>query len=142
MEKYNNQPVIQAGDHFEAIFEYSQEQVNDFARVSGDHNPIHTDEAYAATTVFKRPIIHGMLSASIFSNVFGTRFPGEGTIYLSQQLQFKRPMFVNTSYKAVFTVTETDPVKHKATVETVVQDVVSGDITIQGVAQVLNNNRI
>lgn len=142
MEKYNNQNLLQVGDSYEATFQFSQEQVNDFARVSGDHNPIHSDEAYAATTVFKRPIMHGMLSASIFSKVFGTLFPGEGTIYLSQQIQFKRPMFVDTPYKAIFKITEVDSVKHKATVETVVQDVASGDLTIQGVAQVLHNTKI
>lgn len=134
--------LIKAGDHYSTNFSYTQTQVDQFAEVSGDHNPIHSNPEFAANTVFKRPIMHGMLSASIFSKVFGTEFPGEGTIYLGQQLQFKRPMFVDTQYTAEFSVMECDPIKHKATIETIIKDSLTGEVTLQGSAQVLNSNRI
>ena len=76
--------MIKTGDTYSHEFQFSQEEVNQFAQVTGDKNPVHTDAAYAATTMFKKPIMHGMLSASLFSKVFGTLFPGEGTIYLKQ----------------------------------------------------------
>src|ERR1700741_2404433 len=99
-------------------FQFSQEEVNRFAEVTGDRNPVHLDPAYAATTIFKRPIMHGMLGASLFSKVFGTLFPGEGTIYLKQSLTFMKPMFVDTPYEAVFTVKELIKEKNRAIIET------------------------
>lgn len=112
--------MINIGDTFEHHFSFSQEDVVLFAQVTGDNNPVHLDEAYAANTIFKRPIIHGMLGATVFSKVFGTIFPGEGTIYLNQNLQFLRPMLVNVEYVAQFEVVEIDREKHRATITTIV----------------------
>lgn len=112
--------MINIGDTFEHHFSFSQEDVVLFAQVTGDNNPVHLDEAYAANTIFKRPIIHGMLGATVFSKVFGTMFPGEGTIYLNQNLQFLRPMLVNVEYVAQFEVIEIDREKHRATITTIV----------------------
>ena len=112
--------MINIGDTFEHHFSFSQEDVVLFAKVTGDNNPVHLDEEYASKTLFKRPIIHGMLGGSVFSKVFGTMFPGEGTIYLNQNLQFLRPMLVSTNYTAQFEVLDIDREKHRATVSTVV----------------------
>lgn len=112
--------MINIGDTFEHHFSFSQEDVVLFAQVTGDNNPVHLDEAYAANTIFKKPIIHGMLGATVFSKVFGTMFPGEGTIYLNQNLQFLRPMLVNVEYVAQFEVVEIDREKHRATITTIV----------------------
>jgi len=112
--------MINIGDTFEHTFSFSQEDVVLFAKVTGDNNPVHLDAAYAANTIFKRPIIHGMLGATVFSKVFGTMFPGEGTIYLNQNLQFLRPMLVDTSYTAQFEVIDIDREKHRATITTIV----------------------
>lgn len=112
--------MINIGDTFEHHFSFTQEDVVLFAKVTGDNNPVHLDETYAANTIFKRPIIHGMLGATVFSKVFGTMFPGEGTIYLNQNLQFLRPMLVDTNYIAQFEVTEIDREKHRATITTFV----------------------
>ncbi|MFI5151532.1 MAG: MaoC family dehydratase [Bacteroidia bacterium] len=103
-------------------FHFTQEQVNQFASVTGDNNPVHTDPVFAATTPFKRPIMHGMLGASVFSRVFGTLFPGEGTIYLKQSLVFLRPMFTDTAYEAVFTVKEVIKEKNRLVIETVIRE--------------------
>lgn len=112
--------MINIGDTFEHSFSFTQEDVVLFAKVTGDNNPVHLDEVYAANTIFKRPIIHGMLGATVFSKVFGTMFPGEGTIYLNQNLQFLRPMLVDTNYIAQFEVIEIDREKHRATITTIV----------------------
>ena len=112
--------MINIGDKFEHNFSYSQEDVVLFSKVTGDNNPVHLDDEYASKTIFKRPIIHGMLGASVFSKVFGTMFPGEGTIYLTQNIQFLKPMLVDTNYIAFFEVIEIDREKHRATVSTYV----------------------
>ena len=103
---------------YEHEFYFTQEHVIRFAEASGDHNPLHLDENYAATTLFKRPIVHGFLGGSVFSKVFGTLWPGEGTIYLKQSLHFLRPMYVQEVYKAVFTVLDIDTHKNRALIKT------------------------
>ena len=91
---------------FSTNFSFSQQDVADFARVTGDNNPVHLDEEFASKTIFKTRIMHGMLGACVFSKVFGTLFPGEGTIYLSQSVNFLKPMYVDVIYEAHFEVME------------------------------------
>lgn len=129
---------FEVGDIFRHTFSFSQEQVARFAEVTGDLNPLHLDETYAATTAFKRPIMHGFLGGSIFSKVFGTLFPGEGTVYLSQTMKFLRPMYVNTEYEAVFTVKDIQLDKNLAIVTTQMLDKASQKVTIDGEATVMN----
>ena len=119
-------------------FSFSQEEVNQFAKVTGDNNPVHTDPDFAAKTMFKRPIMHGMLGAALFSKVFGTLFPGEGTIYLKQSLSFLKPMYVDVIYEAVFTVKEMNKEKNRATVETLIKDKSTGIVCTSGEATVMN----
>lgn len=91
---------------FSTNFSFSQQDVADFARVTGDNNPVHLDEEFASKTIFKTRIMHGMLGACVFSKVFGTLFPGDGTIYLSQSVNFLKPMYVDVIYEAHFEVME------------------------------------
>ena len=133
---------VETGAVFTHEFSYTQEEVNLFAQVTGDNNPIHTDAEYAATTMFKKPIMHGFLGGSIFSKVFGTLFPGEGTIYLKQSMSFVKPMFVDTMYVATFTVKEVHAEKNRAIVETIISEKETGDATIKGEAVVMNVNVI
>lgn len=132
---------MEANDVFTHEFSYSQQQVNAFAEATGDRNPVHLDPAYAAGTMFKRPIMHGMLSASLLSKVFGTLFPGEGTIYLKQSLNFHKPMYVDTKYDAVFTVKEVIYDKHRAVVETVIKDK-DGKVCTSGEALIMHADKI
>ena len=113
-----------------------------FIEVTGDKNPVHTDADYAAKTMFKRPIMHGMLSASLFSKVFGTLFPGEGTIYLKQSLNFLKPMYVETDYVAEFRVVEVVKDKNRAVVETLIKDKNTKLVCTSGEATVMNVNAI
>lgn len=134
--------MIKVNEVYTHNFKFSQDEVNRFAEVTGDKNPVHTDAAYAAKTMFKRPIMHGMLSASLFSKVFGTLFPGEGTIYLKQSLSFLKPMYVDTDYEAVFTVKEVIGDKNRATVETLIKDKNTRLVCTSGEALVLNVDKI
>jgi len=133
--------MIEVNQVYTHKFQFSQEEVNQFAQVTGDKNPVHTDADYAAKTMFKRPIMHGMLGASLFSKVFGTLFPGEGTIYLKQTLNFLKPMYVDTAYEAVFTVKEVMKDKNRAIVETVIKNP-DGQLCTSGEAIVLNVTQI
>jgi 3-hydroxybutyryl-CoA dehydratase len=89
-----------------------------FAGISGDSNPVHVDDDYARDTMFKGRIAHGMLTASFISAVLGTRLPGPGCIYLSQNLRFKAPVRIGDTVRAVVEVTEIDRDRARITVST------------------------
>jgi 3-hydroxybutyryl-CoA dehydratase len=84
----------------------SSSDVVGFAEVSGDRNPIHLSEHFAARTPFKTRIAHGLYTASLISAVLGTRLPGPGAIYLSQTLNFKAPVRIGDDVKVIVTVEE------------------------------------
>jgi 3-hydroxybutyryl-CoA dehydratase len=89
-----------------------------FAGVSGDTNPVHLDAEFAATTMFKGRIGHGMLSAALISAVLGTKLPGPGAIYLSQSLRFRAPVRPGDTVRATATVTAIDAAKRRVTLAT------------------------
>ncbi len=88
--------------------------INAFADVSGDHNPVHVDADYAAGTMFKERIAHGMLSAAYISAVFGMKLPGPGAIYISQTLNFKAPVKIGATVVTTVRVVELVPEKKRA----------------------------
>lgn len=135
-----DQNRLTKGDTFIHNFEFSQDDVNSFAKTTGDLNPIHLDEEYAKNTVFKSPIVHGFLGGSVFSKVFGTLWPGEGTIYLKQELKFVKPMRTNTQYKAVFRILEVFEEKNRALVETTIFE--KDSPVIEGQALIMSTTRI
>ena len=132
----NIEPVVNSS--FEHHFKFTQDDVVRFAELTGDNNPLHLDAEYAATTNFKRPIIHGMLGATVFTKVLGTQFPGFGSIYLKQTLEFLRPMFVETDYKAVFTIKTIQPEKHIAEISTEIVDINTKKVVTRGIATMIN----
>lgn len=79
-----------------------------FGEATGDMNPVHFDEAYAATTPFKTRIAHGMLTAGFFSAVLGTQLPGAGSIYVAQTLSFKAPVKIGDHVVATCAVKAKD----------------------------------
>jgi acyl dehydratase len=117
---------------------FTQAQVDQFAQLSGDLNPLHLDADYAATTPFKKPIMHGILGAALFSKAMGMDFPGPGTVYLSQTLAFKRPMFVDTVYVVELSIKSQDTAKHTATLLTEIKDKATGKVCTTGEALVMN----
>jgi len=107
--------------------------VKAFAGISGDRNPVHLDEVYAQNSRYKKRIAHGMMSASFFSSLFGTKIPGEGCVYVSQSLQFKRPVYLNDTVTAIVTVTKVDLDKRRVYFRT--QCKVKNKIVIDGEAE-------
>lgn len=134
--------MIQVNDIYTHKFSYSQQQIEEFARVTGDNNPLHTNAEFAASTMFKVPIMHGMLGAALFSKIFGTLFPGDGTIYLSQTLNFLKPMYAGKEYEAVFTVKEIITKKNRAIVETKIVDTETQKVMTIGEATIMNVEKI
>jgi acyl dehydratase len=130
--------MIQLGASFEIEFSFTQEQVNDFCKISGDFNPLHWDETFAATTPFKKPIIHGALIASVFSKVMGMDFPGSGSVYLKQVSEFKRPLYVGQTYRAFFQVVSINDLKNTAEISTQVFELERGKIMVDGIASVMH----
>lgn len=112
----------------------TEADIEAFAAVTGDTNPVHMDEAYAAETPFKGRIAHGMLSAGYVSAVLGVDLPGPGAIYLSQSLRFRRPVRIGDAVEAKVTVTDIDPAKAQVTLETVCA--VAGKAVVEGEAVV------
>jgi 3-hydroxybutyryl-CoA dehydratase len=109
--------------------------IDGFAAVTGDTNPVHLDEAYAAATAFKGRIAHGMLSAGYISAVLGTRLPGPGAIYVSQALNFRRPVRIGDEVTAEVKVTAIDAARGRVTFAT--QCVVAGKTVVEGEAVVI-----
>lgn len=136
--------MLKVGDTYETEFSISQQQVDAFAELSGDKNPLHIDPEYAATTNFKSPIAHGIFTSAVISRVLGMEFPGPGTFYLGQQLEFKRAIYPGKKYLAKFEVTEIKEGKHIAIISTQYFETESGRnrIMLDGKAEVKNLEKI
>ena len=104
--------TFKIGDRAEISKQVTQADIETFARVTGDNNPVHLDPNYAASTRFKGVIAHGLLSAGLISAVLGTKLPGPGSIYISQTLQFIRPVRIGDSITAQVEVTGWNPEKN------------------------------
>ena len=124
------------GDSAEITRTIEQADIDTFANVTGDHNPVHVDEEFAKTTRFGRRIAHGMLTASLISSVLANKLPGEGTVYLGQTLQFVAPVFPGDEITARVTVTEIREDKPILKVETICMNQ-RDEIVIRGEATVL-----
>jgi 3-hydroxybutyryl-CoA dehydratase len=97
---------VAVGDVAEVAYTVTAETIREFVTASGDDNPIHSDAAFAAGTRFGRVIAPGMLTGSFVSSVIGTRLPGPGAIYLSQNLRFLHPVYVGDRVTARVEVVE------------------------------------
>jgi 3-hydroxybutyryl-CoA dehydratase len=107
-----------------------------FADATGDHNPVHLDSDYAATTRFGARIAHGLLSAGFISTVLGTQLPGPGTIYLKQALEFCRPVYLGDTITATVTVTRVNRKTNRLWLSTICANQ-KGKVVAQGRAQVM-----
>lgn len=92
----------------------TEQNVETFGEITNDFNPAHFDSEYAKNTMFKKRISHGMYIGSLFSKVFGMDLPGKGSIYVSQSLEFKRPVYFNDVIKAVVTIRELNTERNRA----------------------------
>ena len=110
-----------------------------FAEVSTDHNPVHLDDDYAQDTIFEGRIAHGMLTAGLVSAVIGEQLPGHGTVYLGQSLKFLGPVRPGDRVTAEVEVTAIDPAKRRVTMDT--RCLVNGKKVLVGEANVLAPSR-
>lgn len=108
MSQVQNIPYaeLEVGQKAEYTSSIAERDLQLFAAVSGDRNPVHLDAAYAATTQFKERIAHGMLSGALISAAIATVLPGPGTIYLGQTLRFTRPVKLGDDLKVELEVLE------------------------------------
>lgn len=112
-----------------------EEDIVKFAEVSEDKNPVHLDENYAKKTIFKKRIVHGMLSASLISAVLGTKLPGEGSIYLKQSLKFVKPVFLNDTITAIVEIKQLYENKNIIVLTTVCKNQ-NNEIVLEGQATI------
>ena len=97
-------PILTVGQKATRTQTITDEMIRTFAALTGDSNPVHLDDAFAATTRFGRRIAHGMLAASLISAALANDLPGPGTVYLSQSIQFKAPVFPGDTITAIIEV--------------------------------------
>jgi 3-hydroxybutyryl-CoA dehydratase len=127
---------LKVGDSASRTKTITDADVQDFARASGDTNPVHLDEDYAATTRFGRRIAHGMLTGSLISAVLGNDLPGNGSIYLGQEFKFKAPVFIGDTITATVEVTAYREEKRIATLKTTCTNQ-EGVVVLEGEAVVI-----
>ena len=95
---------FKVGDKVSYKKKFSKEEVLNYALTCNDQNPIHLDEDFVSKTVFKKNIVHGMLTASLFGGLLGTTLPGQGTVHLGQSLKFLKPVFVEEMIEAIIEI--------------------------------------
>lgn len=113
----------------------TETDIDAFAALTGDTNPVHLDSEYAATTPFKARIAHGMLSAGLISTVLGTQLPGPGCIYVEQQIKFKAPVFIGDTLVATVTVEDINQRRGRVSLKT--QCFVNTKLVVDGTASMM-----
>lgn len=127
---------MKPGDTAEITKTIEQTDIQAFADLTGDHNPVHLDEEFAKTTRFGRRIAHGMLTASLISSVLANKLPGEGSVYLGQTLQFVAPVFPGDTITARVTVKDIREGKGIVKLDTVCMNQ-RNELVLRGEATVL-----
>jgi len=125
---------LEIGDFVEMVHTITEEDIELFAKVSGDYNPLHMDEEYARTTQFEGRIAHGALAASYISALLGNELPGPGAIFTGLELRFKRPVRIGDEVTARAEVAE--KIDRGSRVELKVSCSVGGKPVVGGTAQV------
>ena len=132
--------TLKIGDSAEITKKIEQSDIDAFADVTGDHNPVHVDEEFAKTTRFGRRIAHGMLTASLISALLANKLPGEGSVYLGQTLQFVAPVFPGDEITARVVVREIREDKPIVKLETICVNQ-REEIVVRGEASVLTADK-
>lgn len=127
--------LYQAGDSFSFERFISAEDVKQFAEIVGDLNPIHLDANVAEKSFFKRRIVHGAFLTGLISKILGMDFPGQGTVYISQNSVFKRPVYVDTTVRVEVKITEVLTEKRRLVLDTSVFNE-KGEMCLAGSATV------
>ena len=113
---------------------FTEEDVRRFIDITADVNPLHVDDDFAAGTRFGRRVLHGLLTASIFSTMVGMLIPGPGAIYRSQSLTFLRPVHVGDTVTAHFVIRTVDRARHRLEIDSWIENE-AGERVIEGVCE-------
>ena len=132
---------LKIGDSYKEEFVITQEMVNKFAKLSGDKNPLHIDQKFAATTRFKKPIVHGLFSVTSFGKVMGTKFPGPGSIHVAQSLSFKKPLYPDEKYYVYIELIRIVKKKHFGVFKTQIYDL-NNKLIIDGTGTALHEEKL
>lgn len=127
---------IKIGDQASFKVVITEELVGKFSALSGDTNPLHMDDAYAAVTNFKRRVAHGMIGGCLFSRLVGMHLPGKYCLYLSQSLNFKKPIFLGTEVEVAGEVIKKTDAFQTLEINTFVRNSRTGENLIEGKALV------
>jgi len=119
---------------FSLIRKFSKEDVVIFSELSGDKNPLHLDEEFAKKSIFKKPICHGMIGTSLFSNLMGNNITG--AIYLSQNVNFLKPIFIDEEIEATVEIKDFNKEKYILILDTYVMKKDKNQIAIEGEAKI------
>lgn len=123
---------FRVGQRAELRKTFTEEDVRHFIAITGDENPLHVDDSFAARTFFGKRITHGMLTASLFSTMVGMFIPGTGAIYRAQTLEFHRPVFVGDTVVAVFEIVAVHEVEGILEIDSRILSE-AGDLVVSGV---------
>lgn len=126
---------FQEGDGFKWERHISADDVQRFAGIVGDLNPVHLDAEFAGNSFFKKRIVHGAFLAGLISKVLGMDFPGMGTVYISQNSIFKRPVYVDTTVLVEVKVTQVIEEKRRLVLDTNILNS-NGEVCVAGSATV------
>lgn len=96
---------VRIGDTAEVTKTFFKDDVDRFAALTGDYSRLHTDAEFAKKTPYGKPVVHGVLAASLISTVMGTKLPGEGTVFIEEQVRFLKPVFYGDMITAKVTFT-------------------------------------
>tara|TARA_Y100000590_G_scaffold465519_1_gene638062 strand:+ start:1218 stop:1622 length:405 start_codon:yes stop_codon:yes gene_type:complete len=132
---------LKIGDSYKEEFVITQEMVNKFAKLSGDKNPLHIDKKFAATTRFKKPIVHGLFSVTSFGKVMGTKFPGPGSIHVAQNLSFKKPLYPDEKYYVYIELIRIVKKKHFGVFKTQIYDL-NNKLIVDGTGTALHEEKL
>ena len=108
---------MQIGDIASHTKLITEKDIEMFGEITGDFNPAHFDSQYASKTIFKKRIAHGMLVGSLFSKLLGMELPGPGSIYISQTLRFRRPVYLGCEIKAEVKIIDINTLKNRVKFE-------------------------
>jgi 3-hydroxybutyryl-CoA dehydratase len=125
---------FEAGQHATFTKTFTEDDLRRFIDITGDVNPLHVDAEFAAATQFGRRVVHGMLTASIFSTMVGMLLPGTGAIYRSQTLRFLLPVYLDETVTAHFVVRSVDRARHRLDIDAWIENE-AGDHVIEGTCE-------
>lgn len=131
---------LRLGDAAALTRKVESHDIESFVTAVGDYNPLHSDPVYAATTMFKTPIVPGVLTAGMISAVIGTKLPGPGSVYVSQDLRFLKPVWIGDTITARAEVLELIPERNRVRLKTVCTNQ-RGEDVLMGEAWVLPSKR-